>query len=83
MTTATKPKYKLVALINGETVTKLCDDLNEAVASLKPEWLHTEVYITVTRGKKRAERRLTLINARRVFNDDAAREVFINNLLLT
>lgn len=68
--------------MNGETLRKRTTDLNATIASLKPSWLHTEVYVKVTKGKQKAERRLSLINAKRVFQDDFNREVFINNLLL-
>lgn len=82
MPTTTQPTYYLTVKINGETKRKRTSDLNATIAALKPAWLHTEVYITVKKGKQVAERRLTLINAKRVFQDDIARQVFINNLLL-
>jgi hypothetical protein len=75
--------YSLTAKINGETVRRFTDDLNQTIKDLKPDWLHTEVYITVKKGKQIAERRLTLTNAKRVFVNDINREVFINNLMLT
>ena len=83
MPTATKPTYSLTVIMNGETIKKRTADLGATIASLKPAWLHTEVYITVTKGKgkQKAERRLTLTNAKRVFQNDINREVFINNLL--
>jgi uncharacterized protein (DUF2225 family) len=83
MSTATKPTYYLTAVLNGETIKKRTNDLNAAIAALKPAWLHTEVYITVKKGKEKAERRLTLTTAKRVFQDEIARQVFINNLLIT
>lgn len=79
---ASKKTYSLTAKFNGTTVTKRTDDLNETIKSLKPDWLHTEVYMTVKKDKQVAERYLGLINAKRVFNNDINREVFINNLML-
>ncbi len=80
--TATKPTYSLTVLMNGEKINKRTQDLDATLASLKPVWLHTEVYVIVKKGKQTVERRLTLVNAKRVFNNDVVRQVFINNLLL-
>jgi len=75
--------YSLIVTMNGKTQTKRTGDLDASIAALKPAWLHTEVYVTVKKGKEKAERRLTLNNAKRVFQDHIARQVFINNLILT
>ena len=80
---ATPKKYSLTAKFNGMVFKKRTDDLNETIKSLKPDWLHTEVYFTVKKDNTVAERRLSLIQAKRVFNVDINREVFINNLMLT
>jgi len=80
MTTTT---YSLEAKFNGTTIRKRTKDISETIKALKPDWLHTDMYLTVKNSKKTAERYLTLKNAKRVFNDDVTREVFINNLLLT
>lgn len=82
MTTATKPTYSLTVIMNGETIRKRTADIGATLAALKPVWLHTEVYVTVQKGKQKIERRLSLINAKRVFQNDVNREVFVNNLLL-
>lgn len=82
MPTANKPTYSLTVTMNGETHKKRTTDLDATIQSLKPDWLHTEVYLTVKKGKQVAERRLSLINAKRVFQNDINRQVFINNLLL-
>lgn len=78
-----KKTYSLTATLNGTTVKRFTDDLDATIKSLKPDWLHTEVYVTVKKGKQVSERRLTLRNAKRVFMDDITRQVFINNLMLT
>lgn len=75
--------YTVIAKINGETVTKKTDDLDKTLAGLCPDWLHTDVFITVKKGKVESERHLSLRNAKRMFRDDFVREVFINNLLLS
>ncbi len=65
--TDTKPTYYLTVTMNGETLKKRTQDLDATIAALKPVWLHTEVYMTVKKGKQVSERRLTLVNAKRVF----------------
>ena len=75
-------KYSILAKFNGETKRKYTDDLDTAIAALKPTQLHTEVYITVKAGEQKSERALSLLQARKVFNDKLDREIFINNLLL-
>lgn len=81
--TPEKKEYSVTAKFNGKIYRKRTNDLNETIKQLKPDWLHTEVYFTVKKGKAVSERRLSLIQAKRVFNVDVNREVFINNLLLT
>jgi hypothetical protein len=74
--------YTVWAKFNGEEITVKTNDIDEAIKAMKPSWLHTEVYFTVSKGKVSSERKLALVNAKRVFSDDLEREMFINNLLL-
>ena len=67
---------------NGETVTKRTENVEEAILAVRPEQLHTEMYVTIKNGKQLIERQLALIPARKVFNDDFHRQVFIQNLLI-
>ena len=83
MATSQKKTYSLWAKFNGLEVRRRTNDLNETIKTLKPDWLHTEVYFKVKKGDTPSERHLNLIQAKRVFSDDFHREVFINNLLLT
>ncbi len=83
MATKKTKAYSLKMAFNGEEFNTKTDDLNKALLSLKPEQLHTEVYVTVQKGKDEAERRLSLKQAKRLFMDDVVRQVFIQNLLLT
>jgi hypothetical protein len=80
---STKKEYHLWASLNGIVVDKKVADLDSAIAALKPDWLHTDVYFKVTKGDTTSERRLLLRDAKRMFNDDFVRQVFINNLLLS
>jgi len=75
-------KYSIIMKFNGEEYTTTSDSLTDGVASLKPDQLHTEVFITASNGTTTSERRWKLIEAKRVFSDENVREVFCNNLLL-
>lgn len=83
-TTATnkKKKYSVTFKFNGESKALKTDDIASAIEEVKPKQLHTEMYVTVKNGKQLVERRLLLIQAKRVFSDVFHRQVFINNLLL-
>lgn len=74
--------YSLWVKFNGIEKRKRTDDLNETLKSLKPDWLHTEMYVKVKKGDTTSERHLNLIQAKRMFSDDISREIFINNLYL-
>ena len=76
-------QYSLKMKFNGEEFTTTADNLDEAVLSLKPKQLHTEVFVTASDGRTVSERRWKLIEAKRVFSDADVREIFLNNLLLT
>lgn len=79
-----EPKtYSVWAKFNGMEFRRKTDDLDEALIALKPEWLHTEVFIKVKKGDTTAERYLGLVQAKQMFANHFNREVFINNLLLS
>ena len=80
--TKTPKKYSLQMKVNNETHTKRTDDLEEGIVSLQPDVVHTEMYMTAKAGDMVAERKLTLVQARKLFNDKVFRQIFINNLLL-
>jgi hypothetical protein len=50
--------------------------------SLKPETLYTEVYVIVGKKGDTIERRLSLTQGRKLFQNDDFLGIFINNLLL-
>lgn len=78
----TPKKYELEMLFNGEKYKKSTDNIPEAILSFKPEFLHTELYVIVKEGKEVTDRRLNLVQGRKLFMNDDFLEVFINNLLL-
>lgn len=80
---STAPKtYSVDFKFNGETITKRTSDIKQTLEAIRPPVLLTEMYVTVKNGKEKIERKLNLHQARRVFQDDIMREIFINNLLL-
>ena len=79
----TKPKvYSLLMTFNGESFTAETNDLDAALKAMKPALLHTESYVTATKGEEVSERRLSRVQTQRMFLDDVTRQVFVNNLLL-
>ena len=81
--TKTKPKkFSVTMQINGKVLTEKSDSLEDAILAMKPDVLLTEVYVTAKKGKEMSERRLGLNEAKKMFLDDVARQVFIQNLLL-
>lgn len=77
-------KYTITLLLNGETKQKRSEDIKDAILSLKPEVLYTEMYVTVNKvgSKNKTERRLSLIQGKKLFNNEDFLDVFISNLLL-
>jgi hypothetical protein len=67
---------------NGETHNKRTNDIGAALDAVRPPLLLTEMYVTVKKGKHVIERKLNLIDGRKLFSDSLSREIFINNLML-
>jgi len=78
----TPKKYSIMFKFNGEVLNKRTDDIEQTILAVKPEQLHTEMYVTAKSKTWTAERKLSLQQAKRVFSDDLTRQVFINNLLI-
>jgi hypothetical protein len=74
--------YNLKMTLNGETHEVTTDNLREAILSLKPEVLFTEVYMTITKGDFTRDRRLSLKQGKQLFASDTALEIFLINLFL-
>ena len=69
---------------NGETFTKSVTDktLKKVILSLKPDWLHTDMFITLKKDLDIRERHLNLKQGKQLFNDNDFLDVFILNLML-
>lgn len=74
--------YNLKMTLNGETHEVSTDNLREAILSLKPEVLFTEVYMTITKGDFTRDRHLSLKQGKQLFASDTALEIFLINLFL-
>lgn len=70
--------------MNGETIKKRTENIKDAILSLKPEVLVTEIYVIVQKvgSKDTTERKLNLIQGKKLFRDENFLDVFIMNLLL-
>lgn len=77
-----KSKYIIELKLNGVTYVEHTDNIEEALMALKPDQVLIEMYVKVHNDKFSNERRLSLVQARKIFTDPIAREVFINNFLL-
>lgn len=72
----------LTLKFNGETFKKRPKDLREAILSVKPDVLHTEIYVTLKRGNDVRERKLGLREGKRLFTSVDYLDVFLMNLTL-
>lgn len=75
-------KYKVTAVFNGQTFKKNTDDVSATIDELKPDQLHTQMFLTVSGKNILAERILSLVQGKKLFANPEFKEIFINNLLL-
>lgn len=75
--------YSIQLTFNGKKFNKRNKSINDAIVSVKPEVLFTELYFSVRLGKDNERvMRLSLRDGKKLFNNDIYREIFINNLLI-
>lgn len=81
----TKTKYNLTLIFNEQTFKKRTPNIKEAILSLTPDTVYTELYLIVSPigSKDKTERHLNLPKAKKLFRDEEYLDIFINNLLLT
>jgi len=72
----------LTLSFNGETYNKRPKDVKEAILSVKPQFLYTDVYVTLKDKNDVRERKLNLYQGRKLFLDENFLDIFIMNLLL-
>jgi len=75
------PKYTLELVFNGETFTKETDDLKESFMSMKQDFVHTEGYISITKGELVFQRKLELVKLRKLFANEDELDIFITTLM--
>ncbi len=76
---------KLILNFNGEKYEKRPkteDDVKDAILSVKPETMLTEMYVTFKRGSDIRERKLPLHEARQLFINEQYLDVFVMNLTI-
>lgn len=79
----TAPKsYSIQMIFNGKTFKKRTTDLAKAILSFKPDVVNTEGYITITKGEYVFERRLNLLQLKKLFNNEDILNAFITNILI-
>lgn len=78
----TPKQYPVTFIFNGETLKKRTSDIAATLLKIKPAILLTDMFVIVKDGQNLVERKLPRNFARRVFQDDIARQIFISNLML-
>lgn len=73
---------KIKFIFNGETVTKQTDNIEKAILDVAPDFLHTEMFVSIKTKEDTIERKLNLLEGRKLFANETFREIFINNLLI-
>lgn len=73
--------YTLELVINNDKYSVKTDDLKKSIMKLKPEQFFTEGYIKITDNKSEGvfERKLTLVQFKKAFNDSESLDLFLNN----
>ena len=74
--------YKLEMTFNGETFKAETDDLKQAFMDMKPDFVHTEGYISINKDGLVFQRSLDLVRLRKLFAHKETLDVFIDTLLL-
>lgn len=78
--------YDVSVLMNGETYQSFTNNVRDFLESIKPELLFSEIYVTIKYKRDSEdeiiERKLNLVQGKRLFLDDVNMEIFINNLYL-
>jgi len=76
-----QPKYTIWMKFNDQEYTIQSDDVASAILSVKPEFLFTELYMTIKADDMTLEREFTLVQGKRLFNNEDNLEIFTSNLL--
>lgn len=74
--------YRLTMNFNNDIFHCFTNDLKIAILSFKPEQLHTEGYIKIQKGEANFERKYSLVDLRKILNDEERLDIFISQLQL-
>ncbi len=76
-----QPKYTIWMKFNDQEYTIQSEDVASAILSVKPEFLFTELYMSIKADNMSLEREFTLVQGKRLFNNEDNIEIFTSNLL--
>jgi len=62
-----KDEYSVTLLLNGKEYTAGAKTIEEALASLRPEFFKTRGVLTVTHGENKATRYMNIVQMKRTF----------------
>lgn len=74
--------YRLTMHFNNSVFHCFTNDLKVSILSFKPEQLHTEGYIKIQKGEAIFERKYSLVDLRKILNDEERLDIFISQLQL-
>ena len=83
MSDAHTKKYRVTAIINNETYNKRTNDIEQTLLDLQPQFVLSEIYLTIKTKETTTERRILAQDAKKFYADPIFRQVFMNNLTLT
>ena len=83
MSDAHTKRYRLTAIINNETHNKRTNDIEQTLLDLQPQFVLSEMYLTIKTKDTTTERRILAQDAKKFYADPIFRQVFMNNLTLT
>jgi len=73
--------YKIALSMNGDIYETETKDVHKSLSKFKPEDIHTEVYVSITRGSHDFTRKLPMTKAKTIFGDSEQMDLFLTNLL--
>ena len=85
--TQPKPKtFKLTSRINEVVFNKRTSDIKKTILEIKPDFVFTDSYFTLSSGsginKVITERKLNLLQTKKLFNNEDVLDIFIVNLMM-
>lgn len=76
-----EPTYKVSLTYNGQTEVLKGDDMFKLFEGWSPRIFKSVVLVTAEKGKQKVERRLSVIQAKRIAGNYTNAEIFAGNLL--